>query len=188
MKGSIVGLFIGIILTGAIGIVMYTSTSINSNFDFILKYGYEGRSVLNTYNDTYTKEGSPIIKMELSKDEMETILSEMQKIDIFNYPEAFPAYIHWSLPVKQYLEITYKGHKKIIAWTIDNMPPFTINVETNEVIIEDKYKDNEVLILSGVVKKIIEIIEAKPEYKKLPEDKARYAGNFTVVNAVPLVL
>lgn len=167
MKGSVFGLFIGIILTGAISMTMYKSTD---NFDFILKYGYEGRSVLNTYDDTYTKEGSPIIKMKLSKDEMETILSEMQKIDIFNYPESFPAYLHWSLPVKQYLEITYKGHKKIIAWTIDNMPPSTINVETGEVSFEDKYRDNEVLILSGVVRKIIEIIEANPEYRKLPED------------------
>ena len=78
MKGSIVGLLIGIIITGAIGIAMYKSTDENSNFDFILKYGYEGRSVLNTYDDTYTKEGSPIIKMKLSKEEMETILAEMQ--------------------------------------------------------------------------------------------------------------
>ena len=171
MKGSIVGLFIGIILTGAIGIVMYTSTSINSNFDFILKYGYEGRSVLNTYNDTYTKEGSPIIKMELSKDEMETILNEMQKIDIFNYPEAFPAYMHVNIPVKQYLEVTFKGQKKTIAWSLDNMPPFGINIETNEVIIEDKYKDNEVIILDRMTNMIIRIIEAKDEYKKLPETK-----------------
>jgi hypothetical protein len=163
MKGSIVGLFFGIILTGAIGIAMYTSTNVNSNFDFILKYGFEGRSVLNTYDDTYTKEGSPIIKMKLSKDEMETILSEMQKIDIFNYPEAFPVYGHVNLPVKQYLEITYEGQKKIIAWTLDNMPPFGINV--------DNYKDNEVLILDRMTNKIIRIIEAKDEYKKSPESK-----------------
>ncbi len=172
MKGTIVGLIVGILLTGAIGIAMYRSTDINSNFDFILKYSIGGRSVLNTYDDTYTKEGSPIIKMKLSKDEMETILGEMQKIDIFNYNEAFPAYAHWSIPVKQYLEITYKGQKKTIAWTLDNMPPFGINVETNEVIIEDKYKDNEVLILNKMINKITKIIEAKPEYKKLPEPRA----------------
>ena len=163
MKGSIVGLFIGIILTGAIGMAMYKSTELDSNFDFILKYGFEGRSVLNTYDDTYTKEGSPIIKMKLSKDEMETILSEMQKIDIFNYPEAFPTYMHVNLPIKQYLEITYKGQKKIITWSLDNMPPFGINVETNELKIEDKHKDNEVLILDKTINKIIRIIEAKPE-------------------------
>ena len=186
MKGSIVGLLIGIILTGAIGIAMYRSADINSNFDFILKYSVEGRSVLNTYDDTYTKEGSPIIKMKLSKDEKESILAEMQKIDIFNYPESFPEYLHWSLPDKQYLEVTYKGRKKIIEWTIDNMPPFSIDVGTNEISFEDKYKDNEVLILNKMIRKIIEIIEAKPEYKELPEDKARYAGNFSIVNSVLL--
>ncbi len=163
MKGKVLGLIVGVLLTGAIGIAMYTSTNINSNFDFILKYGFEGRSILNTYEDTYTKEGSPIIKMELSKDEMETILSEMKKIDIFNYPEAFPVYGHVNLPVKQYLEITYEGQKKIIAWNLDNYPPFGINV--------DNYEDYEVLILDGMINKIIRIIEAKPEYKKLPESK-----------------
>ncbi len=163
MKGSIVGLFIGIILTGAIGMAMYKSTELNSNFDFMLKYGFEGRSVLNTYDDTYTKEGSPIIKMKLSKDEMETILSEMQKIDIFNYPEAFPTYMHVNLPIKQYLEITYKGQKKIITWSLDNMPPFGISV--------DNYEDNEVLLLDGMTNNIIRIIEAKEEYKKLPESR-----------------
>ena len=163
MKGSIVGLLIGIIITGAIGIAMYKSTDENSNFDFILKYGYEGRSVLNTYDDTYTKEGSPIIKMKLSKEEMETILAEMQKIDIFNYPEAFPVYGHVNLPVKQYLEITYEGQKKIIAWSLDNYPPFGINV--------DSYDDNEVLRLDGMTNKIIRIVEAKDEYKKLPESR-----------------
>jgi hypothetical protein len=184
MKGSIVGLLIGIILTGAIGIAMYRSTDINYNFDFILKYNVEGRSVLNTYDDTYTKEGSPIIKMKLSKDEMETILGEMQKIDIFNYPESFPEYVHWSIPVKYNLEITYKGCKKNIAWTIDSMPPFSIDGETGEISFEDKYKDNEVLILNNMIRKIIDIIEAKPEYKELPEDKARYAGYFSLVDLV----
>ncbi|QNU68573.1 hypothetical protein EHE19_009320 [Ruminiclostridium herbifermentans] len=186
MKGSIVGLLIGIIMTGAIGMAMYRSTDIDSNFDFILKYNVEGRSVINTYDDTYTKEGSPIIKMKLSKDEMETILSEMQKIDIFNYPESFPEYVYCSLPVKYNLEITYKGSKKNIAWTINNIPPFSINVETGEVSFDDKYKDNEVLLLNGIVRKIIDIIEAKPEYKELPEDKARYAGDFSLVNSVLL--
>ncbi len=174
MKGSIVGLLIGIIITGAIGIAMYKSTDENSNFDFILKYGYEGRSVLNTYDDTYTKEGSPIIKMKLSKEEMETILAEMQKIDIFNYPEAFPAYMHVNIPVKQYLEITYKGQKKTIAWSLDNMPPFGINIETNDVVIDDKYIDNEVLLLDRMTNKIIRIIEAKEDYKKLPESRLYY--------------
>ena len=175
MKGLISGLFIGIILSGAIGMAMYGNTCINSDFDFILKYGYEGRSVLNTYDDTYTKEGSPIIKMELSKLEMEKILNEMQKINIFRYPESFQEYVHWSLPIKQYLEVTYKGQKKIISWSIDNMPPFKIDAETGEVTFEEKYKDNDALILNKMINKITKIIEAKPEYKKLPEDRARYA-------------
>jgi hypothetical protein len=163
MKGSIVGLFIGIIITAAIGIAMHNSTEMNSDFDFILKYGYEGRSVLNTYDDTYTIEGSPIIKMKLSKDEMDAILAEMKKIDIFNYPEAFPVYGHVNLPMKQYLEVTYDGKKKTIAWSLDNMPPFGFDLDT--------YEDNEVFLLDRMTNKIIRIIEAKDEYIKLRESR-----------------
>ncbi|QNU68572.1 hypothetical protein EHE19_009315 [Ruminiclostridium herbifermentans] len=163
MKGSIVGLLIGIIMTGAIGMAMYRSADINSNFDFMLKYGYEGRSVINTYDDTYIKEGSTIIKMKLSNDEMETILNEMHEIDIFNYPEAFPVYGHVNLPMKQYLEVTYNGKKKTIAWSLDNMPPFGFDLDT--------YEDNEVLLLDRMANKIIRLIEAKDEYKKLQESR-----------------
>ncbi|MFA9556672.1 hypothetical protein ACERII_05145 [Evansella sp. AB-rgal1] len=56
------------------------------DFNFVLKYGYEARDIVNTYENTYTKnmiEDEDItIELVLTDNEKEAIYKEMRKADI----------------------------------------------------------------------------------------------------------
>jgi hypothetical protein len=177
MRRFLLILFICCILLNTIVPVIYYSMGEITDFNFIFKYDVGGSSVLNTYDNTYTRSGAPYITMKLDKFEVYEIFSDMKKIDIFNYPESFPEYIFVTPKSEFYLEVTYKKEKKVIKWTSDNMPPFSIDTKTGKIKFDDAKRDKYIINLQKMVIRIMKIIEAKPEYKNLPERKALYAIN-----------
>lgn len=56
------------------------------DFSFVLKYGFEARDIINTYENTYTKnmilDDDLTIEMIFSDEEMEVIYEEMKEADI----------------------------------------------------------------------------------------------------------
>ena len=64
------------------------------DFNLLFKYGVGAKNVLDTFDNTYTKDmviGSPItIRLYLSDEEIEQIRQKMFEIGFFSYPESFP--------------------------------------------------------------------------------------------------
>src|SRR5690625_3700765 len=64
---------------------------IPEDFDFILNYGFEARDIINTYENTYTKNmissDDKTVEMILSDVEMQTIYEKMKEADILNSSE-----------------------------------------------------------------------------------------------------
>ncbi|TFB08835.1 hypothetical protein E3V08_02295 [Candidatus Atribacteria bacterium MT.SAG.1] len=139
-----------------------TITPSESNFNLIFKYGVGAGNELNTFKGIYTKgmvTDSPItVNLSLSKDDLNKIYQKIIKINFFNYPDKFSVSILFGETVGEvtphssyYFKIKYNSKVKELWWE-DNI----VN------------KDEKTEKLRGLVRLIIDIIESKEEYKKLP--------------------
>jgi len=124
---------------------------------------------LNTFKGIFTKDmvnKDPVTtKLDLTQDELDTIYQKMVDIDFFSYPNWFHPKIEGDIHSTQtpftgyYLEYHNETGTKVVYWTTQYSAP------------EDTQYQN----LKELAHLIIEIIQAKPEYKKLPEPTAGYA-------------
>jgi hypothetical protein len=143
-------------------------TLAQSDFNFIFKYGVTGRTTLDTYQGTYTKDmvmdPDITIELKLSQEEMDSIYQKMVEIDFFKYPDEFSV----SVPVSErkaevtpystyFFQVTYGDKTKELLWHDKIMNP-------------DEKADK----LKGLINFIINIIESKEEYKALPKANGGY--------------
>jgi len=139
-----------------------------TNFNFEFRYGVTSRNKLDTFHGTYTKDmilaPSITINLRLNEHEFAQILTKMQEIDFFNYPDVFKVEIPPGdlttvvTPYsKYYFKVQYGSIIKELLWEDE------IRNEN-----EKAYK------LRELIKLIRSIIESKEEYKELPEPRGGY--------------
>jgi len=149
----------------------YLSVSKRNDFNFIFRYGVGAKNELNTFQGTYTKDmilAPPItINLHLAPDEMYIISKKMIEIDFFIYPEDFKIVVpegeSYGLvhPTSSYyFKVEYQSEVKELTWDNKDFAIF--------------YKDEEADKLRELIKLIINIIEARKEYQKLPPPAGGY--------------
>ncbi len=121
---------------------------------------------LDTFKGIFTKdmvnEDPALIMMDLTQDELDAIYQKMVDIDFFSYPESFHPTFEGSVIgstdpfLAYYLEYQNETGSKVVYW------------DTQFVAPEDTQYKN----LRELAHLIIEIIQAKPEYKELSEPTA----------------
>lgn len=135
----------------------------SKDFKFVFNYGVNAKNQLDTIKGQYTKdmvtEPSITTDLKLSDEEMNTIYSEMKKINILNYPENFkPKSNTLQTPFDTYcIKIIVDGREKNISWKDENASD-----------------DKDAIQLRELFKKIQVILINKEEFKKLPEPKSYY--------------
>ena len=130
-------------------------------------YGFGNE--LNTFEQTYQKDlvldGSVKIPFWLTAEEQEQIISKVQTVNFFQFPDticynsetdSFTVAIVEPNPGRQFLRILYQEQDKTVNWYLP-LP------------------DNEYSIsLLELIEHIISIIESKPEYQSLPPVRGGY--------------
>lgn len=126
---------------------------------------YDHKNVLNTFDNTYQKDlvldGTITVNFWLTADEQNQILNKANEINFFTFPESFET--DSSLPIpsenfgQQKLRIKFNDINNTVVWYY----PLYDN-------------DQQVKDLMAIEDLIRSIIEAKPEYKKLPEGRGGY--------------
>lgn len=140
-----------------------------SSFNLIFKYGVGARNVLNTFEQTYTKDmvidSSITAELSLTKEELDTIYQKMTEIDFFDYPDTFSVVsdaeeiIGTITPYSSYyFKVEYDSNLKELWWNDNIFPDY----------------DEEAHKLRELIKLIREIIESKEEYKNLPPPTGGY--------------
>lgn len=142
-----------------------------NDFNFIIAYGYNAKNKIDTFKGEYTKDlvedGSATCKIKFTEDEMRKIYEEMKKIDIVNYPRQFtPPYrdnpksgieAEATSYSTYYFIIQIDGKVKEINWVDKNLS-----------------QASDVKQLHELIRRVMEIVEDKDEYKKLPPQNGAY--------------
>jgi len=127
-------------------------------------FKYSFSNVLNTFDNTYQKDlvmdGTITVNFWLTAEEQKRILDKANEIDFFLLPEDFPKIDSLDFdpnPGLQKMQIKYQNKNKTVTWhyPLDSQDP-------------------QVAALMSLKDFIIQIIEAKPEYKKLPMGRGGY--------------
>ena len=146
-----------------------TTETTESSFNLIFKYGVGARNVLNTFEQTYTKDmvidSSITADLSLTKEELDTIYQKMTEIDFFDYPDTFSVVsdaeeiVGTITPYSSYyFKVEYDSNLKELWWNDNIFPDY----------------DEEAHKLRELIKLIREIIESKEEYKNLPPPTGGY--------------
>ena len=129
-------------------------------------YGVNARNFLNTFQNTYTKDlissGDTTVPFTLSATDLNQILSKMNEINFFSYPDTFIVptgdTVSIVMPFSTYnFEVSYKLVNKHLFWRDEIM---------NESVQATKLR--ELIVLIEV------IIQSNPEYSKLPPAQGGY--------------
>jgi hypothetical protein len=136
--------------------------SVNLTF----KFGIGARNELNTFNDTFTKDlildGTVATTLVLSGSDFDSIESRLLHIDIYSYPDTFVAL-----------------RTDTVAF-ISPHPTYVLKLtrysETKELFWEDSLisSDPQATRLRQALEFIRTLIEAKPEYRQLPQARGGY--------------
>ena len=139
--------------------------------NIIFRYGISGAkhmNELNTFKGIFTKDmvnKDPIkTKLDFTQEEMDTIYKKMIDSEFFSYPRGFQPKLEGDVigevtPFSiYYLEYRDGARIKIVQWNTKYWAP------------EDTVYQN----LKELASLIIELIQDKPEYQKLPEPTAGY--------------
>ena len=164
MKNKLLLIFIGITVLAVAGFLVFKQTNISgepTSFNLIFKYGVGAKNELNTFNQTYTKDmvmAPPVtIKFKLPDSEMAGLRQKIEDLKLFDKNEK-PAEGDISMmkiPCSSYyLKAQINSVQKELSW------------DDCQGKISDKLKQ--------FMEYIIPIIEAKDEYKKLPEREGSY--------------
>jgi len=137
------------------------------NFNISLKYGVLARNHINTFHDTFTKDlvlnGTVTVPFSLSGDELLRIQHKLLEIDFFSYPDTFvveltDSVIGYVQPHPTYLfKVKLDSITKTLFWE-------------DEIVTNNPRAIN----LRAAIISIIQIIESKPEYQRLPPAKGGY--------------
>ncbi|OGO30551.1 MAG: hypothetical protein A2Z29_11270 [Chloroflexi bacterium RBG_16_56_11] len=173
MKKLIIIIFIFVVtLNGASGCTQPTTpqppATTPADFNLIFKYGITARNTLDTFQGMYTKDMilDPAITVELSltQEEMDKIYQKMREIDFFSYPVKFAVGAGPGEPVSEvtpystyFFKVTYDGHTRELLWD-------------DKIIKKDEKADR----LRELIEFIRGMVEAREEYKKLPEPRGGY--------------
>jgi hypothetical protein len=144
------------------------STDLSETRDFNLKfsYGVSARNVLNTFENTYTKDlimdGTITVPFKLSCSDLKQISDKMIGINFFTYPDTFfiqpgdtAAII---TPCNTYdFEVSNKSVSKHLYWV-------------DEIVKQD----TQAIKLRELISFIKTIVQSKPEYSQLPPAKGGY--------------
>ncbi|MCR2806646.1 hypothetical protein [Paenibacillus soyae] len=128
-------------------------------FDFILSYGVLNKNIINTTNNSFTKDlvldGVVTTELILTEEEKQEIYVKMKDINLFQYPEEVEGMN--ILPQSGFkFEIYMDGESKTINW---------------KGAISESERDKEFRSLIEMIK---EKIAAKEAYKSLPEAHGYY--------------
>lgn len=147
---------------------------LESDFNLIFKFGVKGpasepKNVLNTIKGTFTKDmviDPPVtVKLRLTEEELEIIHRKMVEIGFFQYPTVFRVRVPpWDsigivTPYSTYIfkVVSHGVVVKQLRWD-------------DEICNENERAEN----LRELIRLIIEIIESKPEYQRMPKPRAGY--------------
>jgi hypothetical protein len=156
-----------LLLSGALIIVGCSKTITEPDPQLLKIHCYYGfGNVLNTFEQTYTKDlvldGYITVDFWLTEAEQESISNKLHVVDFFNFPDTMiyqigPDSIMVRIepdPGWQFLRVADENRDKMVYWRCP-LP------EGNEFVPR----------LVELKNLIIDIIESKPEYKKLPPAK-----------------
>lgn len=140
-----------------------------ANFELILNYGVGAKNVVNTVDDTFTKDmiidPSITTTLVLAPHDLDLIYQKMVEINFFAYADTFAIPIASGCPgggiapsMSYAFEVVAGDQTKTLEWN-DSI--------TNQNTQADKLRD--------LIKLIVTIIESKQEYKELPEARGGYA-------------
>ena len=140
----------------------------SGEFNFILGFGRYARSILNTFEGTFTKDlvkGFSTIRFQLSQEEMGLIEEKFRDMDILSYPAEFKpdsadpnGKITVVMPCNSYyLRIELDGEIREIFWKDENLA-----------------KDQKSIVLRELIDEIEQMILQRDEYKKMPSAKGGY--------------
>jgi hypothetical protein len=150
-----------------------------ADFGFILHYGVEGRNVLNTFKESYTKDlimdGTKTVPLVLSDKEMKGIYEEMKRMDILSAGEC---------PCQQDILLTNdsSGNHTATVYSIVHSSPHTaiilhVRMDGRENTIEwdlDNCRCEDAKWFEYLLYDIRKILEHTEEYKSLPKAKGGY--------------
>jgi hypothetical protein len=135
-------------------------------FNVMVKFGIEARNELNTFNDTFTKDlildGTSTTKLVLSQEDFDSIETRFLNIDIFSYPDTF---------VAQHTDTVgfFTQHQTYIL-------KVQLDSRWKDVFWEDSIisSNTQAMQLRETVELIRRLVEATPEYKRLPPTRGGY--------------
>ena len=165
---KIVLISIVVIVLAAAGLVVFKQSSTPpqnppagepTNFNLIFKYGVGAKNELNTFDQTYTRDmvmdPSVTVKMSLSNNELNGIYQKINDLKLFNEStEPIDGNMMVTPCSSYYLKVQINSEQKELSWN---------NCRGK---ISDKFQQ-----FSNY---IIQIIESKEEYKKLPTPRGGY--------------
>lgn len=135
------------------------------DFEFLVKFGVGAKNVLNTFENTFTKDmvmdPAITISLKLSQEEKKLVYEQMRQIHIWDYPTRFRPDTDTiqSPQPSYYLRIQINGEQKEIFWKQGIASEEDVAVKFKELL--DWYIRDE-------------IIFSRPEYKQLPEARGGY--------------
>lgn len=131
---------------------------VSTRFNLIFKYGVGAINELNTFDQTYTKDmvidPSVTVKMVLSNNELNNIYQKINDLKLFNENTEPEGNMMVEPCSSYYLKVQINSEQKELSW--DNC----------RGRISDKFQQ-----FSSY---IIQIIESKDEYEKLPTPRGGY--------------
>jgi hypothetical protein len=143
----------------------------SDDFGFILKYGVGAGNIVNTFEDTYTRdmivEKDTTIDFTFSNEEMTEIKKMMIGINIMNYPEEFTPPMSDSSDERFGRMVMPHPTYEIIV-RIDGRRHEIIWHDSNESIASRAVK------LRKMILRILKIIHNKEVIKNLPEPEGAY--------------
>jgi hypothetical protein len=142
--------------------------SAKAGFNFVFRYGVMARNELDTFLGKFTKdmvnEPSITINLRLTKAEMERVYQKMLDIDFFSYPETFTITATPGEPNQvitpyntYYFAVEKDSKTKNLSWNDEIQTP-----------------DDRAANLRELIVLIQRMIEAKEEYKELPDPGSAY--------------
>jgi hypothetical protein len=169
MKNKFLLIPVAIIILAAVGFFIFKQKNIPpqnpptggpTTFNLIFRYGVGAKNELNTFEQTYTRDmvmDPPVtIKLKLSDSELNSIFQRINDLKLFDESaEPVEGNGFGGIPCSNYyLKVQIDSAQKELSW--DNC--------------REKISDK----LQEFTNYIIQIIESKEEYKKLPTPKGGY--------------
>jgi hypothetical protein len=136
-----------------------------ADFGFFAAYGVGARNQIDTFNGTFTKDiisqtkPNPTVELRLTPEELASLYQDLRTMGILDYPSDFQPKTHWtaSSPTSYRLEIRAGGIEKSISWGY-----------------ADDATTPEAQALQDWFERLQEMIEAKPEYQRMPPLEGLY--------------